>query len=101
MEELIQIYWDEKTTRELLIWSHWFRATRKELLKRRSKFRGTDTKLQLRSHLCEAITTEVLEQSYWATNTQTCKMELLIEELQMQKLLIQTTNTETTDKEVQ
>lgn len=28
-------------------------------------------------------------------------MELLIEELQMQKLLIQTTNTETTDKEVQ
>lgn len=100
MEEIIQIYWDEKTTRELLIWSHWFRATRKELLKRRSKFRGTDTKLLL-SHLCEATTTEVLEQSYWATNTQTYKMELLIEELQMQKLLIQTTNTETTDKEVQ
>lgn len=90
-----------KRLRDLLIWSHWFRATRKELLKRRSKFRGTDTKLLLRSHLCEATTTEVLEQSYWATNTQTYKMELLIEELQMPKLLKQTTNTETTDKEVQ
>lgn len=78
MDQLIRSYQYGGNNPDILRWKDYERAT--DMEPRRRKFRGTDTKLLLRSHLCEATTTEVLEKSYWATNTQTYKMELLIEE---------------------